>query len=134
MSKKGMFKFLTGLTVGAGLGILFAPKTGKKTRAELKVKLDELLAKIDEVDVEEVKATFTKKVEELKVELADLDQEKALKLAKKKAKELEVKANELVDYALEKGTPVLKETADVVRLKTVLVMKEVIKKLEEKGE
>ena len=47
MSKKsGIGKFLLGLGIGAGLGVLFAPKKGSETRAELKQKLDDLVASL----------------------------------------------------------------------------------------
>ncbi len=134
MSKKGFGKFLLGASIGAGLGLLFAPKTGKKTRAELKVKLDELLLKAKEVDLNEVREEFTNKVNALKEEIEQLDQEKALKVAKKTAKELEKKAEELVEYAKKKGLPVLEETAEVAKEKAILLIKEVLKKLEDKGE
>ena len=41
MSKKksGLGKFLVGAGIGAGLGILFAPKSGSETRKELKQKI-----------------------------------------------------------------------------------------------
>lgn len=130
MSKKGLGKFIVGAGLGAGLGLLFAPKTGKKARAELKVKLDELLNKAKEVDLNEVRDEFELKVNELKIELENLDKEKALKMAKKQGKELEKKAKELVEYAKEKGQPVLEETAEAVREKTVVLVKEVLKKLE----
>lgn len=134
MSKKGFGKFLLGAGIGAGLGILFAPKAGKRTRAELKVKLDELLAKAKEVDLNEVKDEFEVRIEALKHELDSLDQEKVLKIAKKHGKELEKKALELVEYAKAKGQPVLEETAEAVREKTIVLVKEVLKKLEDKGE
>lgn len=134
MSKKGFGKFLLGASIGAGLGLLFAPKTGKKTRAELKVKLDELLLKAKEVDLKEVREEFTNKVNSLKEEIEQLDKEKALKVAKKTAKELEKKAEELVAYAKKKGLPVLEETAEVAKEKAILLIKEVLKKLEDKGE
>ena len=38
MSKKGLRKFILGAGIGAGLGILFAPKKGSDTRKELKKK------------------------------------------------------------------------------------------------
>ncbi len=41
-------------------------------------------------------------------------------------------ANELVDYAVEKGTPVLESAANKVREKAIDVTKEVLKKLEKK--
>ena len=75
---------------------------------------------------------FDKKVEEIKKELADLDKEKALDLAKKKADELKKKVQELADLAVEKGTPVLEETAKEVKIKANAVIKDVLKKLEEK--
>ena len=71
MSKKknGFGKFLIGGAIGAGLGILFAPKKGSETRKELKQKLDELWCKAKEVDVEELKITFQEKVDEIKQEI-----------------------------------------------------------------
>ena len=49
MSKKeklaGLGKFALGAAIGGALGVLFAPKSGKETRQDLKNKLDELVAK-----------------------------------------------------------------------------------------
>ena len=39
-------------------------------------------------------------------------------------------AEELVDYAVEKGTPVLEKTANSIREKAIEVTKEVLAKLE----
>lgn len=132
MSKKGTGKFILGAAIGAGLGLLFAPKEGRKLREELKNKLSDLLDQASEIDMEDVKKQFDKKVEEIKKELADLDKEKALDLAKKKADELKKKVQELADLAVEKGTPVLEETAKEVKIKANAVIKDVLKKLEEK--
>ena len=128
--KKGLGKFIGGALIGAGLGVLFAPKKGSETRAELKEKLDELVGKVKEIDVDDVKAEFDKKVDEIKKELNDLDKEKVLKIAKKKGNELKDKVQELVDLAIDKGTPVLRDAAEEVKPKTIEVTKEVLKKLE----
>lgn len=131
-NKKGFGKLFAGLAVGAGLGILFAPKKGSETRMELKKKMDELLLKVKDIDAKEVKENIEAKIYEIKEELNDLDKEKALKIAKQKAKQIQDKAEELVNYAVEKGTPVLEKTAEAVREKAVAVTKEVLNKLESK--
>lgn len=128
--KSGLGKFLAGAAIGAGLGILFAPKKGSETRADLKAKIEELVKQVKKIDLAEVKEEFEVKLENLKAELADLDKEKVLEIAKEKALVLKDKAQDLVDLAIEKGTPILRDMAEEVRLKTIDVTKEVLKKLE----
>ena len=55
MSKKGTGKFIVGGVLGAGLALLFAPKKGEELRGDLKNKIDDLINKAKETDVEEVK-------------------------------------------------------------------------------
>ena len=130
MSKKGLGKLFAGIAVGTGIGMLFAPKKGEETRRELKEKIDDLIKKAKDVDKDEVKETIESKIEIIKNELDDLDKEKVIKIAKKKAKQVQDMANELVDYAVEKGTPVLESAANSVRNKAIDVTKDVLARLE----
>lgn len=130
--KIGFGKFLLGAALGTGIGMLFAPKKGEELRKDLAKKIDELLSKAKEVEVDDVKETIEAKIYEIKSELEDLDKEKVLKIAKKKAKDIKDMADELVNYAIEKGTPVLEKTAIAVKEKAIDVTKDVLKKLEEK--
>ena len=63
------------------------------------------------------------------LESMDVILSKALKIAKEKAKDVKAKAEELVDLAVEKGTPVLKKTANDVLNSVIKVSKETQKKL-----
>ena len=128
--KHGFGKFLGGIALGAGLGILFAPDKGENTRKVLKKKIDDLSKKLKEVDMDEVKDELLFRVESLQAELATLDKEKAKDIALKTAEDIKEKAEELYKYAIEKGTPVVEKAADEVRLQALKVVKETQKKLE----
>ena len=128
--KSGLGKFVLGAAVGAAVGVLLAPKKGSETRKDLKNKLDDLVNKAKELNMEDVKFAIEMKVTEIKNELEDLDKEKVLKIAKKQASNLKDKADELVNYAIEKGTPVLEKAADAIREKTIVVTREILNKLE----
>ena len=131
--KSGVAKFLAGVGIGAGLGLLFAPRSGEETRKILKNKLDEFVREVKNIDVVEIKDEFLSKVDEIKAEIEDLDKEKVLKIAKEKSEDLKKKVNELVELAKEKGTPVLEGVANDVRQKAIDVTKDVLKKLENKA-
>lgn len=133
MSKKsGIGKFIAGAAIGVGLGILFAPKSGKETRKVLKVKLDELTDQIKKIDVAEVKKEFSRKIEDIKMDLVDLDREKAIEIAAEKAAVIKEKAQDLFELAKEKGTPILKKTANEVLENIIKISKDTQKKLENK--
>ena len=136
MSKKkkkgGFLKFLAGVGIGVGAGVLLAPKEGSETRKELKAKIDELLENLKNIDKEEVKENIQNKITEIQETIKDLDKEKVAKIAKDKAKELKKKSEELLKYAKEKGTPALQKLASDTKDKAIEVAKQVIAKLEEK--
>mgnify|MGYP004537696605 CR=1 FL=1 len=131
MSKKGFGKFLGGLALGAGIGILLAPDKGENTRKVLKKKIEELIAKAKDVDLDEVKDELLYKIETLQGELATLDKEKVKEIALSQAEVIKVKAEELYRYAIEKGTPAVESAANEVRKQALKVVKELEKKLEE---
>ena len=105
--KSGIGKFVAGALVGGALGVLFAPRSGAETRKLLKQKIDDLVEKVKDIDPQDVADSITMKIEELKMELADLDKEKVIEIAKEKAEAIKTKAEEIVDLAVEKGTPVV---------------------------
>ena len=129
--KSGLGKFLLGAGIGAGLAMLFTKNNGKENREQLKKKADELIIKIKNIDVQEVKENVENKVQEIMDDIKDLDKEKVLKIAKKKAEDIKTKSEELVEYVIEKGTPVLEKSACLVKEKAIVVTKEILKKLEQ---
>ena len=134
MKKNNVGKFFAGAAIGAGLGLLFAPKSGKETRKELKKSIDELVQKAREIDADDVKDKILDKVDEIQKELKDLDKEKVLKIAQEKAKQIETKTTELVDMAVASAKPKLEQMAQDVKKSTVKNLKVIIKKLEDKDQ
>lgn len=131
MRRREFESFVFGAAIGAGLGILFAPKKGKKTRDELKGKMIDLMSRAKELSFNDISEIVEEKITEIRHDLNDLDKEKVLSIAKEKSNEIKDKCQDLVDLAIDKGTPVLKNAAVEVRDKTVDVMKDMIKKLED---
>lgn len=127
--KSGFGKFLLGAGIGVGLGILFAPKSGKETRKELKMKMDDLVEKAKNVNVQDVKATIEAKVEEIKKDLKNLDKETVASAIKTGAAKIKIKADELVNYAIEKGTPVIEAAAREVKASTIKTLESITAKL-----
>lgn len=121
---------LKGIIIGAGLGLLFAPKKGSETRKDLLKKINELAEKVKEIEFEDVKETISIKLDELKSELADLDKEKVAAITRNKAEAIKNKAEELYHLAVKKGTPVLEKAADEIRIKTISLLNNTASKLE----
>jgi len=105
--------FLKGLVigglVGAVVGILYAPKSGKETREEIGKKAEELLAKAKEEyeqALEKSRRTYETAVSRLK---------KIEEVAREKVGEIEAKAGEMVDkgkVSLEDNKSRLKKAID----------------------
>lgn len=131
MSKNGFGKFVVGASIGAAVTALFTTKKGKEYQAKIVDLCNEMLDKAKNIDAEDVKNAVECKVNEIKLELADLDAEKVKEIAIRKAKDIEAKASDLVDYAVEKGTPVVEEMAKNLKKEAIKATKVVLKKLEE---
>ena len=86
MSKKS--NFLLGAGIGLGLGLLFAPKSGKETREDLSKSIKELINKAKKIDIEEVKNAIIVKAKELETTIKDLDKETAKQFFIDKSKEI----------------------------------------------
>jgi len=79
---------------------------------------------------DDISDMIEEKITEIRHDLNDLDKEKVVKIAKEKSDEIKAKCQDLVDLAIDKGTPVLQNAAIEVRDKTIDVMRDMIKKLE----
>ena len=132
-NKSGFGKLLAALGLGAGIGMLLAPKSGEELRKGLKVKINDFIDEVKNIDIQEAKDDFLTKLDEIKLEIEELDKEKVLEIAKEKSEVLKAKTEELICLAKEKGTPVLESTAEGIRLKAIEVTKDVLKKLENKN-
>ena len=128
----GKGKFIAGVAVGATLGVLFAPKKGSETRQDLKDLLDEIIGKIKDIDIQDVKDALSNKISEIKRSISELDKEKVLEIAKEKGAILKEKCEELIAYAKEKGIPAVEKNARELKEKASAVTKEVIQRIEAK--
>lgn len=132
MKKNNLGTLLAGAAIGAGLGLIFAPKKGSETRKILGQKIDELYKKVKEIDYEDVRIQIEDKITEIKEEIADLDKEKVLEIAKTKSENIKKKIDELAKLAKAKATPVVEQAVEDLRKTAIKATKEITKKLENK--
>ncbi|MBR1386385.1 MAG: YtxH domain-containing protein [Bacilli bacterium] len=127
---KGVGTFVTGVAVGAALGVLFAPKKGSETREDLKELFDEIVGKIRDIDAQDVKDAIASKIADIRKSISELDKEKIVEIAKEKGALLKEKCEDLIAYAKEKGIPAVERTAKELKDRTIAVTKDVVNKLE----
>ena len=127
---KGVGTFVTGVAVGAALGVLFAPKKGSETREDLKELFDEIVGKIRDIDAQDVKDAIASKIADIRKSISELDKEKIVEIAKEKGALLKEKCEDLIAYAKEKGIPAVERTAKDLKDRTIAVTKDVVNKLE----
>lgn len=132
MKKKTIASLGIGAAIGAGLGVLFSPKSGKEMRNDLKQKFSLLRKKADKIELEDVKEYVENKINVIEKELKDLDKEKVLKFAKDRAKKVEKECKDLAKYLKDKSEPVLTDAVETLRKKAIELASEVIEKLEAK--
>lgn len=130
MKKKS--KFALGALVGVGVGLLFAPKTGRETRKILSKKATEIYDQLRDLDMEEVKNNIADKITEIRDDIRELDKEKVVEIAKEKGELLKGKAEDLVELAKKTGKPIVEDATETIKKSIVDLAKEVIDKLETK--
>jgi len=102
---------MSGLAIGFAAGILFAPKSGKKTRKELIEKGEEFVVKSRQgFEVAKVKFAEAVDMGEEFIEKSKDTIQKATKTVEKKAG----KAKKKVDKAIEKGKKAAKKVEDTL--------------------
>ncbi|MDP4116236.1 MAG: YtxH domain-containing protein [Bacteroidota bacterium] len=112
MSKGLIFGFLAGGALGAILALLYAPKSGKEFRSDIKVKSDELLTEAEkqlEIAKEKAKVLINdgkKKSEEI------------VGSAKEKSNKILQDAEKLYENVLDKTTKVVSTGKEKIELET----------------
>lgn len=130
MKKKTIAALGIGAAIGTGLGIFFAPKSGKETRNDLKHKIDDLKSKASQIELEDVKKYVNEKINSIEKELKDLNKEKVIKIAKEKANKVEQECKELAKYVKDKSVPFLMDAVESLRQKALESTKQMVNKLE----
>lgn len=128
--KKNTMKFVTGAALGVSLGVLFAPKKGSETRANLKKKAKELSEKLKNIETKDIKKDINRRMKKIDKELRNLDKEKVVAIAKKKSDKIIAEAEKIVTLAKEKGNEALEQVASEFRVKAIDMTKMILDKLE----
>ena len=112
MSKHGLGKFIIGASIGLGIGLLIAKKSGKETRADIKAKFSELEEKFKNLDITELKSGAMEKLDDLKQKINDLDQEKVAEFAREKISNIKDGLVDLSNKVKKHALPMIKDAID----------------------
>lgn len=88
-------KFIAGLSIGAVIGMLCAPKKGCELREDLKEKSQELYDKAQNMTKEDVETLINKTIEEIKLAIDEFDLEEFKETATVKLGEIKTKLDDL---------------------------------------
>lgn len=134
MSQNKFGRFLSGVLVGIGLGILVAPDKGENTRLELRKSFDKLINTIKDIDIESTKAALINKLAEIESDLTDLDTAKKTDIVKEKTELINQKCDELISVANNTDANMLNDAIKEVKKNTTKLASAVLNSLEESEE
>lgn len=134
MSQNKFGRFLSGVLVGIGLGILVAPDKGENTRLELRKSFDKLINTIKDIDIESTKAALINKLAEIESDLTDLDTAKKTDIVKEKTELINQKCDELISVANNTDANMLNDAIKEVKKNTTKLESTVLNSLEESEE
>ena len=134
MSQNKFGRFLSGVLVGIGLGILVAPDKGENTRLELRKSFDKLINTIKDIDIESTKAALINKLAEIESDLTDLDTAKKTDIVKEKTELINQKCDELISVANSTDANMLNDVIKEVKKNTTKLASTVLNSLEESEE
>lgn len=134
MSQNKFGRFLSGVLVGIGLGILVAPDKGENTRLELRKSFDKLINTIKDIDIESTKAALINKLAEIESDLTDLDTAKKTDIVKEKTELINQKCDELISVANSTDANMLNDVIKEVKKNTTKLANTVLNSLEESEE
>ena len=126
--------FLSGALLGAGVGILLAPKEGSKTREDLKKSWNELKDTIKNMDFEEAKETLKEKVESIQQNFSDLTPDQSVESIEEKKEIIAETCDEIIKVSQENEIPMVEKTAKKVKEQTEMLAKDIIEEVKEQPE
>ncbi|MGL4337801.1 MAG: YtxH domain-containing protein [Turicibacter sp.] len=95
MKKRNVF--LLGALLGAGAVALLTPKSGKDMQNDIMKTVDDVQAKIKDLDVDEVKEQFLNKLDEVKSLVSEFDWEASKAELDYKVNDVKQKLNEMLE-------------------------------------